>query len=169
MTTIEEQIAAISEKQKADRWAARQEAARQQQADAERERAERCRLNRITAINSQLKGIPARISQAATQAADADELAGMFSAQVDALANGYAMARHAERHGGRLPRLELGSPEATAYFFGGQIKSALRQLAMTTNQRSFGQPLIDPESLANELREEEKALRSELGELQLRG
>jgi len=166
-TNIEDQIAAISAQHKADAWGARQEAARQQQADAERQRVERNRANRIAQLQAQLKQIPARLKQASTQAADADELAGMFALQVDHLANVFAMKVHAERNGGRPVRLELGSPEAHAYFHGAAIKKHLRQLALTANNRSFGAPLIDAESFASELREEEKRLRSELAELQL--
>lgn len=167
--TLEQKIADIAAKRKADQWAARQEAARQQQADTERQRVERYRTQRIAAIKAQLDGMPARRKHAEIQAADADELAGMFSTQLDHFANTYISRLHGERHGGRPVRLELGSQEAMAYFFGPTIKKSLRQLAMTVNQRSLGQPLLDVESFAAELREEEKALRAELAELQLRG
>lgn len=39
---------------------------------------------------------------------------------------------------------------------------------MTINQRSFGQPLLDPEGFAAELKTEEARLREELAELQWR-
>ncbi len=169
MSAIEQKIADIAAKQKADQWAARQEAARQQQVESERQRVERYRTTRIAAIKDQLNGFPMRIKQAATTAADADDLAALWSAQIDELANSYAMRLHSERQGGRPLRLELDSAPAQAYFHGQAIKRAIRQLALTTNQRSFGQPLLDPESLANELRDEEKRLKAELAELQLRG
>lgn len=167
--TIEQKIADISAKQKADQWALRQESARQQQAEAERQRVERYRSQRVAQIKTQLNSFPNQIKQAAATAADADELANLWSAQIDDLANTYAMRLHSERQGGRPVRLELDSQGAHAYFHGQAIKKALRQLALTTNQRSFGQPLLDPESLANELRDEERRLKEELAELQLRG
>ncbi len=77
------------------------------------------------------------------------------------------MRLHGERHSGRPLLLELGSPEAHAYFHGSVIKKSLRQLALTANNRSYGAPLIDAESFAAELKEEEKRLRAELSELQL--
>lgn len=167
--TLEQKIAAIAAKQKADQWAARQEAARQQQADTEHQRVERYRSQRVAAIKAQLAGMPARRKHAEMQAAEADELAAMFAGQVDFFANTYISRLHGERQGGRPVRLELGSQESIAYFFGASIKKTLRQLAMTVNQRSLGQPLLEPESLVNELRDEEKRLKAELDELQLRG
>lgn len=169
MESIEQKIANISAKQKADRWAARQESARQQQAETERQRVERYRTQRIAAIKSQLDGLPARIKNATALASDADQLASVWAAHIDGLANEYAQRIHAERQGGRSIRLDLASPEAQAYFFGSTLKKSLRQLSITASQRSFGQPLLDAESLAAELHEEEKALRAELAELQLRG
>lgn len=168
-TTFEIQIAEVAANQKAEKWAARQEAARQQQANAERQRAERHRTNRIAQLQAQLKQIPDRIKQAAALSSDSDELAGVWSTQVDGMANAYAQRLHAERQSGRPARLDLASPEAHAFFFGSQIKKSLRQLALTANSRSFGAPLLDVESLAAELRDEEKRLRAELNELQLRG
>lgn len=169
MTTIQENIAAIGAQQKAANWQARLEAAQHQQAKEQTQRVERYRSQRIAQLKSQLEGIPARIKQAATLAVDADELAGVWATHIDGLANEYAQRLHGERQGGRPVRLELGSPEAQAYFFGATIKKSLRQLALTANNRSFGAPLIDAESFATELREEEKRLRTELSELQLQG
>ena len=168
-TTIEIQIAEIAAKQKDEKWAARQEAARQQQADVEHQRVERHRTNRIAQLQAQLKQIPERIKNANSMAADADELASVWVSQVDNLASEYAMRLHGERQSGRPARLELGSPEAHAYFSGSVIKKSLRQLALTANNRSFGAPLLDVESLAAELRDEEKRLKEELAELKLRG
>lgn len=129
----------------------------------------RHRTNRIAQLQAQLKQIPDRIKQAAALSSDSDELAGVWSTQVDGMANAYAQRLHAERQSGRPARLDLASPEAHAFFFGSQIKKSLRQLALTANSRSFGAPLLDVESLAAELRDEEKRLRAELNELQLRG
>ena len=56
MESIEEKIAAVAAKQKADNWANRQEAARQQQADSERQRVERYRSQRIAQIKAALDG-----------------------------------------------------------------------------------------------------------------
>ncbi len=168
METIEQKIADIAAKQKADQWAARQEAARQQQADTERQRVERYRTQRIAHIKTQLDGIPARRKHAEMAAKEAEELASIWTQQIDQQADIYVKRLHGERQTGRPARLELGSEEAQAYFFGSQIKKSLFQLAATTNQRS-GAPLIDPESLAAELRSEEKKLKAELAELQLRG
>ena len=167
ITPIEEKIASIGAQQKADAWSARQESARKQQADTERQRIERYRSNRIAAIQSQLNGLPARFQNAKEMAANADELASVWASQVDSLANAYAMRLHGERHSGRPARLELGTAEAHAYFSGSVIKKSLRQLALTANNRSFGAPLPDVESLAAELRDEEKRLREELAELKL--
>lgn len=168
MSTIEQKIADIAAKQKADQWAARQEAARQQQADTERQRVERYRTQRIAAIKAQLAGMPARRKHAEMAAKDAEELAAIWAQTIDFQANAYAQRLHAERQSGRPVRLELGSEEAQAYFFGSQVKKTLLQLAATATQR-FGAPLIDPESLAAELRSEEKKLKAELDELQLHG
>jgi hypothetical protein len=169
MESIEEKIAAVAAKQKADNWANRQEAARQQQADSERQRVERYRSQRIAQIKAALDGMPARRKHAEIAAADSEELAGIWTKQVDWQANAYAQRIHGERQSGRPARLELGSEEAQAYFFGSQIKKSLLQLAATATQRSFGAPLIDAESFAAELRNEEKKLKAELAELQLRG
>ena len=169
MNTIEQQIADISAQQKADAWAARQESARQQQVDAERQRAERHRTNRIAQLQAQLKQIPTRLKQADAQAAEADSLASVWASDVDDLAANYAKSLHAARHSARSASLELGSPESLAYFFGGQIKESLRELALTANSQSFGAPVIDAESLAAELRNEEKKLKAELSELEMRG
>lgn len=168
MEALEQKIADISAKQKADQWAARQESARRQQAEIERQRVERYRTQRITAIKATLAGMPARLKQAEMAAKDAEELAAIWSAHIDELANTYAKRLHSERQGGRPVRLELDTEGAHAYFHGPAIKKTLRQLALTTNH-SFGRPLLDPESLASELRDEEKRLKAELAELQLRG
>jgi hypothetical protein len=165
--TNEEKIAAIGAQQKANKWAERQDSARNQQAQAERQSIERYRTNRIAAIQIQLNGIPARIKNASAMVVDADELASVWASQVDCLANNYAMRLHGARHSASPVRLELGSPEAHAYFSGSEIKKSLRQLALTANNRSFGNPLPDVESLAAELRDEEKRLREELAELKL--
>lgn len=166
MTTTQEAIHAIGAQQKAAAWQARQEAAQRQQAEEQAKRCERYRSQRIAQIKAQIDGMPARRKHAETQAQEADELAGILANQVNNMANAYALRIHGERQGGRPVRLELGSPEATAYFFGSQIKKSLRQLALTANNRNFGQPLIDAESLAAEFREEEKRLKAELAELQ---
>ena len=167
MTTTQETIDAIGAQQKASSWQARQDAAQRQQAEEQAQRVERYRSQRIAQIKAALEGMPARRKHAEMQAAEADELASILSSQVDNMANAYALKVHGERQGGRPVRLDLGSPEAQSYFFGGQIKKALRQLALTANQRNFGAPLIDAESFAAELKAEEQRLRSELAELQL--
>lgn len=165
--TNQENIAAIGAQQKAANWQARQEAAQHQQAHEQTQRVERYRAQRTAQIKAQLEDIPARRRQAETLASEADELSGILSAQVDSLANTFATRIHGERQSGRPVRLELGSPEAQAYFFGANIKKSLRQLALTANNRNFGAPLIDAESFATELKEEEKRLRAELSELQM--
>lgn len=168
-TELQQRIAAIGAKERDDHWALRQEYAQRQQAEQERLRIERHRTQRIAQVKAQLDGLPARIKQAQSAASDADELAAVWSANIDRLANEYTQRLHAERHSGRPARLDIASQEAQAYFFGGQIKKSLRHLALTVNQRSYGQPLIDAESLAEELKTEEKQLRDELSQLQLRG
>lgn len=167
--SIENQIAIASEQQRSEGWASRQEAARRQQEEAERNRAERYRTQRISQLKAALESIPSRRNHAENHAKEADELAGILSLQLDRLANDYVLSIHGERQGGRPVRLELGTPEAQAYFFGATIKKQLRQLALTANNRNVGAPLLDAESLANELKEEEKRLKAELAELQLRG
>jgi len=166
--TNNETIEAIGQQQRDALWQQRQEAAQRQQAEDQAKRVERYRSQRISQIKAQLDGMPARRTHAETQAQEADELAGMLATQVDNLANTYISRLHGERQGGRPVCLELGSPEAQAYFFGAGIKKSLRQLALTANQRNFGAPLIDVESFAAELKVEEKRLRDELAELQLR-
>lgn len=173
MTTTQneaqERAAEISTKEHDGFWALRQEAAMRQKAEEERKRIERYRTQRIAQLKSQLDGLPQRIKQAQTAAADADELAGIWSAHIDKLAIEYTMRLHSERHSGRPARLDIASQEAQAFFFGRDMKKCFRQLALTVNQRSYGQPLIDAESLAEELKTEEVRLRDELAELQLRG
>lgn len=167
-TTIEIQIAEIAAKQKDEKWAARQEAARKQQADSERQRIERHRANRIAQLQVQLKGIPARRNSFETHAADAAALCEILKNNVDELARNYAHRVHAEVHQGRGVRLELGSEGANAFFHSGTIKKGLRQLALIATARNPEAPLIDAEAHAAELRDEEKRLRAELDELQLK-
>lgn len=167
MKTIEQKIADIGAEQKAAKWAARQDAARRQQETEERQRVERYRTQRVAQLNNALKDIPARRQAFEARDAEAEELAAMFAAQIDDLASNYAQRIHAERHQGRGVRLELGSEGANAFFHGVIIKKGLRQLALIANSRSFGAPLIDPESFAAELRDEEQRLRAELAELQM--
>lgn len=166
-TTIEIQIAEIAAKQKDDKWAARQQAARQQQADTERQRVERYRINRIAQIKNALEGIPKRKASFENLAAEADDLCAMLSGSVDTLASNYIQRVHSERHQARPIRLELCSEGAVAYFFGAHIKKSLRQLSLAATARDPGAPLLDAESFATELRDEEKRLRAELAELQL--
>lgn len=167
MNTIEQRIADIAAKHKADAWAARQEAARKQQADSERQRVERYRTNRIAQLKDQLNGIPAQRKRFETHAADAAELCAVLQNNVEALANEYVSRIHAEVHQARGVRLELGSEGANAFFHGVEIRKGLSQLAMIATSRQFGAPLPDAESFAAQLKEEEKRLRSELAELQL--
>lgn len=166
---LEQKIAAASAQQRNEAWAARQEAAKRQQTDEISQRAERFRSQRIEQLRAALDGIPARRKAFEQRDAEAGELSAIFSTSVDAMANAYATRIHAERQQGRSIRLELGSEGAMAFFFGSEIKKGLRQLALIANQRSFGAPLIDPESFASELKAEEQRLRGELAELQLRG
>lgn len=165
--TIEEKIADIASQQKAEQWERRQQAAKAHEHEAEHRRAERFRTQRVAQLQHQLKDIPNRKKLAEAHAAEAEELAGMWSNEIDNSAQRYALRVNSERQSGRPIRLDLASPEAMAYFFRGIIKKSLRQLALTANQRSIGVPLLDPESLAAELREEEIRLRAELSELQV--
>jgi len=169
MISIEQQISEIAAQQKADAWAARQESARKQQADSEHQRVERYRTNRIAQLKDQLKGIPARRKSFESHAAEAAELCAVLQNNVEALANEYVFRIHAEVHQARGVRLELCSEGANAFFHGVEIKKGLRQLAMVATSRHFGAPLPDAESFAAQLKEEEKRLRAELAELQLRG
>lgn len=169
MTQTTQEIAAdIGAQPRNANWELRQEYAQRQQANERAKLIERHRTQRIAQVKAQLDGLPARIKQAQSAASDADELAAVWSANIDRLANEYTQRLHAERHSGRPARLDIASQEAQAYFFGGQIKKSLRHLALTVNQRSYGQPLIDAESLAEEMKTEEVRLRDELAELQLR-
>lgn len=167
--TTQERAADIGAQQRNAHWELRQEAAQRQQANERAKLIERHRTQRMAQLKAQLDGLPARIKQAQSAANDADELAAVWSAHIDTMANTYTQRLHGERQSGRPARLDIASQEAQAYFFGSQIKKNLRQLALTVNQRSYGQPLLDAESLAIELRDEEKRLKAELAELQLRG
>ncbi len=173
MTTTQNEVqkraAEIGAQQRDAHWALRQEYAQRQQAEEERKRIERYRTQRIAQLKAQIDGLPAKIKQAQSAASDADELAAVWSAHIDRLANEYSMRLHGELHSGRPARLDIASEEAQAFFFGRDMKKCFRQLALTVNQRSYGQPLIDAESLAEELKTEEKQLRDELSQLQLRG
>lgn len=119
-TEAQELAAAIGAQQRDALWQQRQEAAARQEAEQQSQRAERYRSQRAAAIKAQLEQMPARRKHAEIQAAEADDLANILQTQVDNLANGYALRLHGERQGGRPVRLELGSPEAQAYFFGSQ-------------------------------------------------
>lgn len=162
-------IEAIGQQQREARWKQRQEAAARQESEQQAQRVERYRSQRIAQIKSALAAMPARRKHAEMAAGDAEELASIWTKHIDSQANTYTQRIHGERQSGRPVRLELGSEEAQAYFFGSQIKKSLLQLAATATQRSFGAPLIDAESFAAELRNEEKKLKAELSELEMRG
>lgn len=161
-------IEAIGRQQREARWKQRQEAAARQESEQQAQRVERYRSQRIAQLQNALKDIPNRRNAFEARDAEAEELAAMLAKQVDDLAGNYAQRIFAERHQGRGVRLELGSDGANAFFHGATIKKGLRQLALIANSLSFGAPLIDPESFADELRAEENRIRDELAELQLR-
>lgn len=162
-------IAAISDQQRADRWAERQASAKRQEAEAEHQRIEKFRTQRIAQIKSQLDGIPARHKAADMKQAEADDLAGIFSRQLDSLSAKFAQDVHASVHGGRAVSLDLGSPEAQAFFFGDVFKKGIPRLAQIATTRNLGAPVADQETLVAELKAEEKKLRTELAELQIKG